>query len=137
MPVLCHVLVRYEPFESGMKSGSARVFEHQVPGGQYSNLLVQCRSMGLYDKWEEVLDAYRDVNKLFGDIVKVTPSSKCVGDLALYLVTRSLTTSDLLDPSKVGGPPAHPCAKMSLTDITNLISLITVTIHLTSHTMQP
>ena len=85
-----------------MKSGSARVFEHQVPGGQYSNLLVQCRSMGLYDKWEEVLDAYRDVNKLFGDIVKVTPSSKCVGDLALYLVTRSLTTSDLLDPSKVG-----------------------------------
>ena len=88
-----------------MKSGSARVFEHQVPGGQYSNLLVQCRSMGLYDKWEEVLDAYRDVNKLFGDIVKVTPSSKCVGDLALYLVTRSLTTSDLLDPSKVG---IHP-----------------------------
>ena len=91
-----------------MKSGSARVFEHQVPGGQYSNLLVQCRSMGLYDKWEEVLDAYRDVNKLFGDIVKVTPSSKCVGDLALYLVTRSLTTSDLLDPSKVGITPPNP-----------------------------
>ena len=128
-----------------MKSGSARVFEHQVPGGQYSNLLVQCRSMGLYDKWEEVLDAYRDVNKLFGDIVKVTPSSKCVGDLALYLVTRSLTTSDLLDPSKVGDSTAHPflsvhmiirthpCAKMSLTDITILILLITVTIHLTSY----
>ena len=90
----------YEPFESGMKSGSARVFEHQVPGGQYSNLLVQCKSMGIQAKWEEVLDAYRDVNKLFGDIIKVTPSSKCVGDLALYLVTRSLTTADLLDPSK-------------------------------------
>lgn len=104
----CAFLCRYEPFESGMKSGSARVFEHQVPGGQYSNLLVQCRSMGLYDKWEEVLDAYRDVNKLFGDIVKVTPSSKCVGDLALYLVTRSLTTSDLLDPSKVGITPPNP-----------------------------
>ena len=55
--------------------------------------------MGLYAKWEEVLDAYRDVNALLGDIVKVTPSSKCVGDLALYLVTRQLTTADLLDPT--------------------------------------
>lgn len=90
----------YAPFESGMKSGSARVFEHQIPGGQYSNLIVQCQSMGLWDRWEEVLDAYRDVNRLFGEIVKVTPSSKCVGDLALYLVTRQLTTSDLLDPAK-------------------------------------
>jgi len=90
----------YSPFESGMKSGSARVFEHQIPGGQYSNLIVQCQSMGLWNQWEAVLDAYRDVNKLFGDIVKVTPSSKCVGDLALYLVTRSLTADDLLDPTK-------------------------------------
>jgi pyruvate carboxylase len=56
--------------------------------------------MGLWDKWEDVLDAYRDVNRLFGDIIKVTPSSKCVGDLALYLITRSLTTADLLDPAK-------------------------------------
>eukprot|EP01038_Epipyxis_sp_PR26KG_P008321 gene8321-11257_t len=93
----------YSPFESGMKSGTARVFEHQIPGGQYSNLIVQCQSMGLYtdgDKWEQVLDAYRDVNALLGDVVKVTPSSKCVGDLALYLVNRGLTTADLLDPSK-------------------------------------
>ena len=90
----------YSPFESGMKSGSARVFEHQIPGGQYSNLIVQCQSMDLWDKWEVVLDAYRDVNRVLGDIVKVTPSSKCVGDLALYLVTRDLTASDLLDPSK-------------------------------------
>ncbi len=87
----------YSPFESGMKSGSARVYEHQIPGGQYSNLLVQCQSMGIYDKWEDVLIAYRDVNELFGDIVKVTPSSKCVGDLALYLVTRNLSTTDLLN----------------------------------------
>ena len=86
----------YSPFESGMKSGSARVYEHQIPGGQYSNLLVQCQSMGIYDKWEDVLIAYRDVNDLFGDIVKVTPSSKCVGDLALYLVTRNLSTADLV-----------------------------------------
>ena len=61
----------YAPFESGMKSGSARVFEHQIPGGQYSNLIVQCGSMGLWPRWEEVLDAYRDVNKLLGDIIKV------------------------------------------------------------------
>lgn len=91
----------YSPFESGMKSGSARVFEHQIPGGQYSNLIVQCQSMGLWNQWEAVLDAYRDVNKLFGDIIKVTPSSKCVGDLALYLVTRNVTAADLLDPAKV------------------------------------
>ena len=87
----------YSPFESGMKSGSARVFEHQIPGGQYSNLYAQCKSMGLWDQWETILDTYRDVNKLFGDIIKVTPSSKCVGDLALYLVNCKLTTSDLLD----------------------------------------
>ena len=90
----------YSPFESGMKAGTARVFEHQIPGGQYSNLIVQCQSMGLWSRWEEVLDAYRDVNNVFGDIVKVTPSSKCVGDLALYLVTRNLKAEDLLDPAK-------------------------------------
>jgi len=92
----------YSPFESGMKSGSARVFEHQIPGGQYSNLIVQCQSMGLWQQWEAVLDGYRDVNRLFGDVIKVTPSSKCVGDLALYLVTRGLTADDLLDPAKAG-----------------------------------
>lgn len=81
------VRAMYSEFESGMLSGTARVFEHQIPGGQYSNLIVQCQGMGLWDRWEEVLDAYRDVNDLFGDIVKVTPSSKCVGDLAIYLVT--------------------------------------------------
>lgn len=90
---------QYSPFESGMKSGTARVFEHQIPGGQYSNLLVQCAGMGLsLDQWAAVLDAYRDVNKLFGDVVKVTPSSKCVGDLALYLVMKGLKTDDLIDP---------------------------------------
>jgi pyruvate carboxylase len=90
----------YSPFESGMKSGSARVFEHQIPGGQYSNLFAQCKSMDLFDRWEEVLDAYRDVNEVFGDIVKVTPSSKCVGDLALYLVTKNVKAADLMDPEK-------------------------------------
>ena len=93
------VRVMYAPFESGMLSGSARVYDHQIPGGQYSNLLVQCASMGLAERWEEVLDAYRDVNALLGDIVKVTPSSKCVGDMALYLVTRNKKCSELLDPA--------------------------------------
>lgn len=87
----------YSPFESGMKSGSARVWEHQIPGGQYSNLYAQCKSMGLWDQWETILDTYRDVNILFGDVIKVTPSSKCVGDLALYLVNCKLTTKDLLN----------------------------------------
>jgi pyruvate carboxylase len=83
-----------------MKSGSARVFDHQIPGGQYSNLLVQCTAMGLTgEQWTSVLDAYRDVNLLFGDVVKVTPSSKVVGDLALYLVLKGLATKDLIDPA--------------------------------------
>lgn len=90
----------YSPFEAGMKAGTARIYDHEIPGGQYANLFVQCKSMGMFKKWEQVLDMYRDVNKLFGDIVKVTPSSKCVGDLALYLVTRGLTCADVLDPSK-------------------------------------
>lgn len=94
------VRAMYSEFESGMLSGTARVFEHQIPGGQYSNLIVQCQSMGLWDRWEEVLDAYRDVNDLFGDIVKVTPSSKCVGDLAIYLVTINMKAKDVLDPAK-------------------------------------
>jgi len=92
----------YSPFESGMKTGSARVFEHQIPGGQYSNLYAQCQSMGLMERWAEVLDSYRDVNNLFGDIIKVTPSSKCVGDLSLYLITRNLTTADIFDPKWAG-----------------------------------
>jgi pyruvate carboxylase len=66
----------YEPLESGMRSGTARVFDNEIPGGQYSNLFVQCKAMDLYDRWFEVLDMYRDVNKLLGEVVKVTPSSK-------------------------------------------------------------
>ncbi|CAM9493429.1 unnamed protein product [Heterosigma akashiwo] len=87
----------YSPFESGMLSGTARVYDHEIPGGQYSNLFAQCKSMGLWDRWEEVLDMYRDVNRLFG-AQKVTPSSKCVGDLALYLINRGLSAEDVLKP---------------------------------------
>jgi acetyl-CoA carboxylase carboxyl transferase alpha subunit len=90
----------YGIYESGMLSGSARVFEHQIPGGQYTNLLVQCKSMGMVDRWEEILDAYRDANSVLGNVIKVTPSSKCVGDLALYLVNRRIPASELMDPVK-------------------------------------
>jgi len=86
----------YAPFECGMKAGTARVFDHEIPGGQYTNLMVQCRSMGLWDRWEEVLDMYRDVNTLLGNVVKVTPSSKAVGDFALYLINRKLQASEVV-----------------------------------------
>lgn len=85
----------YYPFESGMKAGSAEVFQHEIPGGQYSNLKPQATSLGLGDKMEQIKKAYRDVNELFGDIVKVTPSSKIVGDMALFMVTNNLTQKDI------------------------------------------
>jgi pyruvate carboxylase len=79
----------YAPFESGMLAGTARVFDHQIPGGQYSNLMVQCKSMGLWSQWDLVLDTFRDVNRMFGDIIKVTPSSKVVGDMVSQLLRSS------------------------------------------------
>jgi pyruvate carboxylase len=85
----------YYPFESGMKASSAEVFYHEIPGGQYSNLKPQAESLGLGDKMEEIKKAYREVNELFGDIVKVTPSSKVVGDMALFMVTNNLTKEDI------------------------------------------
>ena len=91
------IRAQYFANESGLKAGSARVYHHQMPGGQYSNLFAQSKSIGLYSKWSEVLDMYHDVNQLFGDIVKVTPSSKCVGDMALFLLNKGLTTQDVLD----------------------------------------
>lgn len=90
------VRTMYQQFESGLKCGTARVYDHQIPGGQYSNLYAQCSSLGIMHRWNEVLDMYRDVNLMFGDIVKVTPSSKCVGDMALYLIKNNLTCKDVL-----------------------------------------
>ena len=86
----------YEPFECGMKSGSARVFDHEIPGGQYTNLMVQCKAMGLWSRWEEVLDMYRDVNQLLGNVVKVTPSSKAVGDFGLFLINKNLKADQVV-----------------------------------------
>ncbi|MCA1980337.1 MAG: pyruvate carboxylase, partial [Calditerrivibrio sp.] len=80
----------YFPFESGLKSSTAEVYEHEIPGGQYSNLVVQVEATGLIDKWEDVRKMYAKVNKELGDIIKVTPSSKVIGDLAIFLVRNNL-----------------------------------------------
>ncbi|RYZ21144.1 MAG: pyruvate carboxylase [Chitinophagaceae bacterium] len=86
----------YYPFESGLKASSAEVFYHEIPGGQYSNLKPQAQSLGLGDRMEDIKKTYREVNALFGDIVKVTPSSKVVGDMALFMVSNDLTKEDIL-----------------------------------------
>ncbi len=85
----------YAPFESGLKSGTAEVYRHEIPGGQYSNYKPQVAGLGLLDKWEECKDMYRKVNLLFGDVIKVTPSSKVVGDMAMFLVKNGLEPEDL------------------------------------------
>ncbi len=87
----------YYPFESGMKAGSAEVFYHEMPGGQYSNLIQQASGLGVGEKFEEIKKTYRDVNLLFGDIVKVTPSSKVVGDMTLFMISNGLSAADVLE----------------------------------------
>ncbi len=88
----------YVPFESDMRAGTASVFVHGMPGGQYTNLREQARALGLEHHWTDVETAYAQVNQLFGDIVKVTPTSKVVGDMALYMVTHGLTPEQVADP---------------------------------------
>ncbi len=84
----------YEPFDAAPKSGTAEVYLHEMPGGQYTNLKAQAAAMGLGDRWPEVARTYAEVNMAFGDIVKVTPSSKVVGDLALFLVSHGMTVKE-------------------------------------------
>lgn len=86
----------YAPFESGMLAPHTEVYQHEMPGGQYSNLQQQAKGVGLGDRWDEVKDMYRRVNLMFGDIVKVTPSSKVVGDMALFMVQNDLTEEEVL-----------------------------------------
>jgi pyruvate carboxylase len=89
----------YAAFESDIRSGASEVYVHGMPGGQYTNLREQARSLGIADAhWPDVAQAYADVNDMFGDIVKVTPTSKVVGDLALLMVTSGLTPKQVLDP---------------------------------------
>ncbi len=90
----------YSPFESEIRSGTADVYRHEMPGGQYTNLREQARALGLAHRWTEVAQAYADVNRLFGDIVKVTPSSKVVGDMALMMVASDLDVAQVADPSR-------------------------------------
>lgn len=87
----------YYPFESGLKAGTAEVFEHEIPGGQYSNLRPQATALGLADRFDEVKKMYAEVNTLFGNLIKVTPSSKVVGDMAIFMVTNNLTTEDVME----------------------------------------
>jgi pyruvate carboxylase len=85
----------YYPFESGLKAGTAEVYEHEIPGGQYSNLRPQAIALGLLDRFEEIKQNYVIANKMFGDIVKVTPSSKVIGDFAMFMTTNRLTEEDI------------------------------------------
>ena len=85
----------YSPFDTGPRAGSAEVYYHEMPGGQYTNLKEQAEALGLGNRWPEVVKAYTEVNLLFGDIVKVTPSSKVVGDMALFLVSRGIKAADV------------------------------------------
>ncbi|MDB6180301.1 pyruvate carboxylase [Paracoccus fistulariae] len=89
----------YAAFESGLQAPASEVYLHEMPGGQFTNLKAQARSMGLEDRWHEVAQAYADVNRMFGDIVKVTPSSKVVGDMALMMVAQNLTPEQVADPA--------------------------------------
>ncbi|MGC6459958.1 MAG: pyruvate carboxylase [Akkermansiaceae bacterium] len=91
------ILAHYEPFYSAPRSGTAEVYLHEMPGGQYTNLKEQANAMGLGHRWQEIAHTYADVNQLFGDIVKVTPSSKVVGDMTMLLVTQGLKADDLLE----------------------------------------
>ena len=86
----------YYPFETELKAGTAQVYDHEIPGGQYSNLRPQARGLGLEDQFETIKENYRIVNELLGGIVKVTPSSKVVGDMAMFMTTNGLTKEDIL-----------------------------------------
>lgn len=87
---------KYYPFESGLKSGTAEVYQHEIPGGQYSNLRPQSEALGLGDRFDEVKTMYGKVNEMFGNLIKVTPSSKVVGDMAIFMVTNNLYPEDVM-----------------------------------------
>jgi pyruvate carboxylase len=91
---------QYSAFESDLKGPASEVYLHEMPGGQFTNLKEQARSLGLESRWHEVAQAYADANQMFGDIVKVTPSSKVVGDMALMMVSQDLTVADVESPEK-------------------------------------
>ncbi len=91
---------QYAAFESDLKGPASEVYLHEMPGGQFTNLKEQARSLGLETRWHQVAQAYADANQMFGDIVKVTPSSKVVGDMALMMVSQDLTVADVVSAEK-------------------------------------
>jgi pyruvate carboxylase len=90
---------QYAAFEDGLQAPASEVYLHEMPGGQFTNLKAQARSLGLEERWHEIAQAYADANQIFGDIVKVTPSSKVVGDMALMMVAQGLTRKQVEDPA--------------------------------------
>lgn len=98
-----HVRTFYKPFDTSPPHGSAEVYLHEMPGGQFTNLKEQANSMGIGHRWPEIARTYAEVNRLFGDIVKVTPSSKVVGDLTMFLITRGIKAEDVTNL-----PPGTP-----------------------------
>ena len=101
-----HVRDFYAPFDTAPRAGSAEVYQHEMPGGQFTNLKEQAAGMGLARHWPEIARTYAKVNQLFGDIVKVTPSSKVVGDMTMFLITRGIKCADVLnlDPGSTPFP---------------------------------
>jgi pyruvate carboxylase len=100
------VLEFYHPFNTAPRAGSAEVYIHEMPGGQFTNLKEQANAMGLGHRWPEIARTYAEVNQLFGDIIKVTPSSKVVGDMCMFLITRGIKPSEVknLTPGSVDFP---------------------------------
>ena len=93
------VRAHYAAFENGLQAPASEIYLHEMPGGQFTNLKAQARSLGMEDRWSEIAHTYADVNQMFGDIVKVTPSSKVVGDMALMMVSQGLSRSEVEDPT--------------------------------------
>lgn len=96
----------YAPFESAVLPATSDLYRHEMPGGQYTNLYEQARALGLADRWGEVCEAYAQTNQMLGDIVKVTPTSKAVGDMALFLVANNLTPDEVLESDRELAFPA-------------------------------
>jgi pyruvate carboxylase len=106
------VLEFYRPFNTAPRAGSAEVYVHEMPGGQFTNLKEQANAMGLGHRWPEIARTYAEVNQLFGDIIKVTPSSKVVGDMCMYLITRGIRPQDV--PTLTPGSHDFPASVIDM-----------------------
>jgi pyruvate carboxylase len=108
----CAVREYYAPFETESLAATSDLYRHEMPGGQYTNLHQQACALGLADRWFEVCKVYADVNQLLGDIVKVTPTSKAVGDMALFLVANNLSTAEVISGERgLHSESVPPCQR--------------------------